>query len=452
MLPRIQEVVFDGRVAAFGLGAAVAAGLLAGALPTAHGNRGNLAAALSGARGEVRGGRGLPGAAMVVIEVGVAVTLLVAGGLLLRSFQALVSRDLGFDPQGVITADVSLIGPEYRDPDRVLGYWDKVIERVAALPGIEAAAASQAIPTSIGARGFIDIPGNEGGNQLASGYIVVTEDYFDALDVPLLAGRGFEPSDGQGTERVTVVSRSLASRLWPGAGPLGQRIRARSMEQNLYGGEAPWLTVVGVVPDLRQYGHEAAPQDDMYVLHRQVPTYARGMTLVAEVRPGIPGMEQGVRSAVRGVDPGVPFAMSSLPARLSARTEERLLVLQGLGLFGGAALLLVCLGIYGLVSFAVEQRTRELAIRAALGAGRSGILALVLRSALGVTATGALIGLGGALALGRVLKSMLVDVGTADPLSYVGSALLIVGVAIAAALVPSLRATRMDPLKALRRP
>jgi predicted lysophospholipase L1 biosynthesis ABC-type transport system permease subunit len=205
------------------------------------------------------------------------------------------------------------------------------------------------------------------------------------------------------------------------------------------------------VPDLRQYGHESDPESEMYVLYRQVPYYARAMTLVAETHPGAGGVEQVVRTAVRELDPAVAVEMGSLPARLSALTEERRLVLYGLGLFGGTALVLVCLGIYGLVSFAVEKRTRELAVRAALGADRGGIVSLVLGSALRVVLAGALVGLAGALALGRVLASMLVDVTTSDPTTYLASATLIVLVGLAAALMPSLRAARMDPLEALRR-
>lgn len=449
VVPRVHEVGFDLRVAILGIGISMGAGLVAGVVPALRESRGDLAGALSGARGEIAGGRGLPGAVMVGTEVALAVALLVAGGLLLRSFQMLVGRDLGFAVEEVVTADLALVGPAYEDAERRLLYWDAVVERVEALPGVAHTAVSNAIPTSDGGRGWIDLP-DRIGEDIGAEYRVVSEDYFETLGIPVLRGRVFDASDGPDTERVAVVSRSVAERFWPEGDALGQRIRARSMERYIFGGgEAPWLTVVGVVEDVRQYGFESEWQDDLYVLHRQVPYYTRGMTLVARGRGGGSARAPAVRAAVRAVDPGVAVSMSSMEARLAALTDERRLVLTGVGLFGAASLLLVCLGVYGLMSFASRARTRELAIRRALGARAGGLVRLMLGSVLRVVGTGMAAGVVLAYALTRLLTGLLVDVGATDPLTYAGVAALLTVVALGAALGPTLEAARRDPLESL---
>lgn len=387
---------------------------------------------------------------MVGTEVALAVTLLVAGGLLLRSFQSVVSRDLGFDPAGVVTADISLVGDGYADAERRAAFWGTVRGQLADLPGVEVAAAANAIPTSDGGKGFIDLPGREGEN-IGAGYRVVSEGYFEALDIPLLRGRAFHVSDGRSTERVAVVNRAMAEEFWPDTDPLGQRVRARSMESWVFGTrEAPWITVVGIVDDIRQYGFESDTESDMFVLDRQVPYYTRSMSLVVEARTGATNLADAVRATVAGVDPSVAVETSSLEGRLAATIAERRMVLSGLGLFGGAAVLLVCLGIYGLMSFAAEARTREMAVRAALGAERGGLVGLMLGGALRVIIAGAAVGLFGAWAFTRLVASFLVGVEAIDPLTYAGALVLLTAVALLAALLPSLRAARQDPLEALR--
>lgn len=319
------------------------------------------------------------------------------------------------------------------------------MEALAGVPGVEAVAAANYIPTGGGGRGFIDFPGREGDN-IGAGYRVVSEAYFDALDVPLLAGRPFGPSDTEGSERVVVVNRSMADVYWPGEDPLGMQVKARSME----GSSAPWLTVVGVVDDMRQYGFESDAEPDMFVLDRQVPYFTRAMTLVVEGRPGTPGLADLTRSAVQEADPNVAVETVSLEGRLAASTGERRMVLSGLGLFGGASVLLVCLGIYGLMSFAAGERTREMAVRVALGADRVGLIGMMLWSALRVVAAGAAIGLLGAWMFSRLLAAFLVDVSAADPLTYAAAVAVLTLVAVGAALAPSVRAARQDPLEALR--
>ncbi len=445
LVPPGTRLGFDLRIAGFGACAALLAGLLTAIAPAVRTSR----LRASGARGGVGGGRGLPGAIMVGAEVALAVTLLVGGGLLLRSFLATASRDLGFDPAGVVTVDVALSGPEYADRDRSLAYWEDLMERERAVPGVAAVAVSNAVPTEGGGVSFIEIEGDDRPNE-GAGYRVVSDDFFGVLGIPLGAGRTFGDGDAAGTERVGIVNESFARAFWPGGEALGKRFKASSMEAWYSGGQAPWIRIVGVVGDIRHYGFESDPRPDVFVLHRQMPAYTRSMSAVVKLRPGAPpGAAEALRRAAHDVDPGLAVRVRPLAARVRGLLAGRRLTLSIVGAFATVGALLVCLGIYGLITFAVQERTREIAVRAALGLGRSGILALMLGSALRVTLVGAAAGVLAALSFSRMLTSLVVDVGTTDPLTYAVAAALLVGVALLAALIPAVRATRLDPLEAL---
>lgn len=450
ILPRASEVGFDGRIATFGILAAAGAGLLAGLVPALRGLRGIAHGLGADGRGAIRGGRGLPGAVMVGTEVAIAVTLLIGGGLLLRSLAAVASRDLGYDPEGVVVLDVALTAPEYRDLDRRMAYWADLLDAYRATPGVQAAGLGNWIPTGSGGTSFIELEGRpepDGG----AGYRVVSDDYNDVMGIPLVSGRAFNPSDDLGTERVGLVNEAAAARFWPGEDPLGQRIKAPSMEAYYNDGAADWITVVGVVGDVRHFGFESDPRPELFVLHRQMPGWTGFMSAVVRLRPGAPaGILQSLTEITRRLDARLAVESSPLTVRVHAYLAQRRLILGVLGVFAGAALLLVCLGIYGLVSFAVAQRTREIAIRAALGAARRSLLALMLGSALRVVLAGAAVGLASAVALRGVLTAMVVDIGTTDPATYAGAAALMVLVSVLAALAPALRAARLDPLEALR--
>jgi len=405
---------------------------------------------VSGARGAVSGGRGLPGAIMVGTETALAVTLLVGGGLLLRSFLATSSRELGFDPARVLTVDVALSAPEYRDPERSLTYWERILERQRAIPGVTAAAIATGIPTGQAGASFIEIEGDDRPDA-GAGYRVVSDDYFEVLGVPLLAGRSFDATDDAGTERVGVVSTSFAHAFWPGERAIGKRFKAPSMEAYFTGGEAAWIRVVGVVGEIRQGGFENDPRPGVFVLYRQMPAYTRWMTAVVKLRPRAPSATTGaLRAAARAVDPALAVGIGSLAERVRGLLSGRRLTLTIVGTFGAAGVLLVCLGVYGLITFAVQERTREIAVRAALGLDRTGILSLMLWSALRVAAAGIAAGVLAALAFSRLMASVVVGVGTTDPLTYGAAAALLAVVALAAALLPALRATRLDPIEALR--
>lgn len=449
VLPRADEVQVDGRVALLALALSLLSGLVSGVLPAWR---------LAGARAPgflsrsrvVKGGRGLPGAPLVIVEIALTVILLLCGGLLVRSLAVLIDRDLGFEADGVVTLDVNLTTPRYLgDPEQVTGYWDRLLEELRQVPGVESVAAGTGIPTGLGGNGFISLPGDSR-TEIGARYRVVSDDYFETLSVPLLTGRVFGEQDTAGSERTVVINRAMAERYWPGESALGKSVAARSMESYFYGGTAPWLRVVGVVDDIRQYGFEDTLEPAMFTLYRQIPQQSLTPAAVVRVRGDTALLAQELKSAAQTIDSELAVEPGLLEARLHGMLSERKLAASLLVGLSVIALVLASLGLYGLLTFAVTVRTPELALRAALGARAGELVALVLRGALVVLSIGAVLGVVGALGARGVLQSLLVDVGFGDPLTYltVGGVLLVV--TIGAVLVPAARAARMDPAEALR--
>lgn len=450
VMPRSRDVGFDGRIAAFGALASIFAGLAAGLPPALRAAGGGSVGVLKGSR-TVRGRGGLPGTVMIAGEVALTVLLLTGGGLLLMSFGAVVSRDLGFDPDGVVTVDVALTSQRYSEsPEAVTRYWESTMDALSDLSGVHSVGAGLWIPTGGGGTGFIDVEARPDADD-GAGYRLIGGDYFEALRIPVLQGRVFDERDRLEAEPVAVVNQAMADELWPSSNPIGQRVRAVSMESYWFGGEAPWRTVVGVVGDVRHYGFESDPDAEMFVPFRQNPWMARSMASVIRVRDGALGQTvPGARRAVRSVDPSLAVDVSTLEGRLHGTVAERRMIVVILGTFGLTALLMASLGIYGVISHAVARRTREMAVRAALGARRARLVRMVVLGALRVATLGVLAGLVLAVASRPVLDALLLDVSSGDPRAYVLSGLCLAVVAAAAALIPGLRAARRDPLEALR--
>lgn len=388
---------------------------------------------------------------MVAGEVAMTVLLLTGGGLLLMSFGAVASRDLGFDPRDVVTADVALVAPRYRtDPEERTRYWESLLETVGELPDVASVGAGLWIPTGGSGTGFIDLDGRPELGQ-GAGYRVVGGDYFESLRIPLLQGRTFDDRDRLDTEPVTVINQAMADQYWSGIDPIGQRVRAVSMESYGFEDGPPWRTIVGVVGTVRHYGFESEGRAEMFVPFRQNPWMAGQVAAVARTRDGEAGPAlSSVREAVRSLDASLAVEVSTLEGRLDRLLAERRMIVGVLGVFAITALLLASLGIYGVISHAVARRSREMAIRAALGARRSGLVRLVLAGALRLVAVGAVVGIAMAFGFRGVLDSLLVDVDSGDPRAYALAGLCLALVATAAALIPARRAAMLDPLEALR--
>ena len=449
-IPRALEIGLDARVLAVALLATFLTGLLCAMGPALKAANVPLRT-LIGSDRAARGGRNLPGALLVAAEVALALVLLTGGAALIRSYRAVIDRDLGYDARGVLTAEIVLASPRYREePSRRLLFWETLLEHVRATTGADAVSVANWVPAGYGGVSFVQSEGSSD-DRRGAGYRVVSDAYFHTIGVPLLSGRMFESTDGFGTERVAVVNRTLAERFWPGEDPLDKRLRASSMEGEVPGG-APWLRVIGVVDDIRHFGYESEPGPELFVLYRQLHTsLTSSMALVVRTPPErVNEVQRALPGVVRSIDPALATEVSPLEARIGSLVATRRLVMALLTVFSALALLLSAIGIYGLVSFAVAQRTREIGVRAALGARQSGILRLMLWSALRVVLAGAAVGVAGAFALTRLMQSMLFEVQAGDPLSFALALLVLLLASSLAALMPSVRAARLDPLAALR--
>lgn len=447
ILPRMEEIDLNGTVLLFTAGLSVASGLLFGLFPALGVAGSNLSEALRGSGWSVSGdsSRRRLRAGLVVVEVSLAVLLLVGSGLLIRSFLALQNENPGFETGDRLALSTRLPNAKYPTDEELRSYGDAALERLAAIPGVESVAITSMVPVS--GRDSISELGIEGRTQSNSDDAApaliyeVSPGYFETMGVPLRRGRKFTPYDREGSVPVVMVSESFAKNYLAGENPIGKRIR--------YGGDDdPFLEIVGVTGDVQHYnvGRTSLPQ--VYFPFAQRPSDRVSFVIKASVPPL--SLVQAVRSEIQSVDPDMPLeavqTLEQLVAADMATPRFRTMLLTS---FGVTALLLAVVGLYGVMSYTVSQRSREIGIRMALGAQQSSILRLVLRDGVLLVAFGVVVGLAGALALTRVLESMLFGVGVHDPGVFAAVPLILVAVAAVAMLIPAVTATRVDPVKTL---
>ena len=447
-LPRSGAVGVDLRAGLLGAGVVGLVGLAAATLPSLFSSE---AAGSAGSRGQVTSRRGvLIGKGLVVFEVVLAVVLLAGGGALLRDYRAVVDRDLGFDPVGVVTAEVTLASETYRgNVEPRLAWWDEAVRRVEALPGVQAVGIANRSTTDDRPNGFVLV---EGETEPSGGavYAAIQGDYLQAMDIPLLSGRAFDTRDGPDSERVVLVNETFAERYWPDEPAVGKRIQAVSME-GFGADEAPWLRIVGVVGSTRTWGYQAeASQPEMYVLAEQAPVWMGTAAVVARARERGDAILGPVDQEVRAVDQDLAVETRLLTADLAGPLAEHRALTLLLGAFASISVLLASVGLYSLLRFQVGLRRREMGLRAALGARRSDLVRMVVRDALLLGTVGAALGLILTAATADVLGSMLYELSPMDPLTLAATAAAILIVAVGAATEPALRASRMDPNDALR--
>ena len=438
-------------VLAFCLGLSLLTGFLFGIGPALQVSRVDLIEQLKQGGLSRGSGRNRMRGVLVVSEIALALLLLAGAGLMLKSFARLRSQDPGFRPDRSLTMRMILSEAKYPGAAQRRAFYDRLLEKVASLPGVESQAMVSFLPlTFTGGHYSFSIEGSPvevAANLPTAVYRAVSPQYFQTLGIPLFRGRGFTDQDWEGTSPVVVIDRILAERFWPGEDAVGKRLKLGESDSS-----QPWQTVVGVVGNVRQIQLSAELKPEIYVsYHQEGSIFAAPRDLVVRTAGDPEALTATVRSQVWEVDPDQPVSdiqtmNQILAANLSRPRFSSLL----LGAFAGAALLLSAVGIYGVISYLTEQRTRELGIRAALGADRRDILKLVVGTGLRLTLAGVLLGLAGALALGRLLSSLLYGVSASDPLTLAGVTLLLASVSILAAYLPARRALRVDPVVALR--
>jgi putative ABC transport system permease protein len=447
ILPRLEEVNINATVLLFTAVLSLVSGCLFGLFPALSVAGSNIGDALRRASWNVTGdaSRRRFRAGLVVAEVGLAVILLVGSGLLVRSLLALQNVDPGFETANTLAFSTSLPQSRYPTSDEQRAYGDASLERLEAIPGVESVAITTLIPISgqdeIWGLEIEGRPQNGVEDEISALFYRISPDYFDTMGIPVLSGRGLTQDDREGNLRVAVVSESFANQHFPGERSLGKRVR--------FGGEdSPFWEIVGVVGDVQHYSVGRISMGQLYLPFPQRPDNNVSFVLKSAVPPL--SLVGAFRDAIQTVDPNQPLmgisTMEQLIADdLSAPRFRTVL----LGAFGLTALLLSVVGLYGVLSYTVSQRSREIGMRMALGAERSAILKLVLRDGVPLVLVGVGIGVAGAFAMTRVLASMLFGVGVRDPGVFVGAPLLLMSVATVAVLIPAIRATRVDPVKTL---
>lgn len=446
-LPRLNAVEIDLRILLISLGASLVCGVIFGLVPALSASKTDLVASLKESERTDSGTRQWLRRTFVVAEVALALVLLISAGLLVRSFGKLLDVRPGFDPQNVLTLRVQLPGAQYDKATKVASFYDQVLTRVSGLPGVQHVGAAYQTPFTPGAdNSMFFIRGRQAGPGEPpphADYAFVSADYFATIGQPIVQGRGFQPSDMRAgnyfaPNSVAVIDEELARRFWPNGDALGGGLS--------WGREGPWATIVGIAKTA-QIKDLAVQSKGTFYLPAYVPMSTLAVRTAGDPKP----LAGAIRDQVLAVDPNQPvFDVKTMEERVAITLETRRFAVVLLGIFGGLALLLAAIGLYGVLAFAVSQRTREIGIHMALGARTRDVLLMVIRQGMALVMIGVVLGVAGAYAVTRTIRSLLFEVGTTDPLTFVFVSVLLAVVGFVACYLPARRATRVDPLVALR--
>jgi putative ABC transport system permease protein len=448
-VPRLQDAAISAPVLLFALVLSLITSVLFGMVPAIQASRTHITNALreggSGPSSSGRQSRRLR-ETLVVAEIAVTVVLLVGSGLLIRSFWKLMSVPPGFATHNVTAMDIGLSRSKYSEAEQQSRYFKTAVERVTALPGVESAAAVYPLPLGGAEEGMgISIAGKPPlppGQRLVVNPVWVTPDYFKTLGIGLVAGRGFTGDDGAEAQQVAVINRTLGRRYFDGEDPIGQHVTIG------FPGERA-RTIVGIVADTRPKGLDQETRPEMYVPHSQWPSAFMSLLIRGQSSGGT--ITAAAREELRAIDPETPvFNITSLDGLLARSVAERRFIMLIVGAFAAVALIIASVGLYGVMSFNVAQRTREIGIRIALGAGRGSVLGMLVGRGGLLVATGAAIGLGMSAALTSVISSLLYGIGGTDPVTYVAIGLTLLSVGAAAIYIPTRKATSIDPTVTLK--
>ncbi len=456
-VPRLAQARVDGTVVAFAVGLTLLSGLVFGMAPAFRSAARSPHEALKegGRTGSRAGSRDGLRNALVVIEMALALVLLTGAGLLIRSAVALNGVDPGFDPTGVVAGRVSLPAVTYQSPEQVTRTFERIDERLAAIPGATHAAIASAAPLE-GTNSNGLIPEGrplELGSSINSLMRLVTPGWFETMRIELLRGRTFTAEDRPGAPLVMVINEALAREAFPGQDPIGKRIACCEAGPD---GSPNWKEVIGVVRDVRTAGLDQDPVPEFYLPMVQAPAAAwtwtdRTMTVAVRTQGDALALLPALRAAVSEVDPSVPlYNLGTMQGRVMDSMAQSRFSTMLLTVFGAIALTLAAIGVYGVISYGVTQRTQEIGIRMALGAGHAHVLGMVVRHGAVLAAIGLGLGLAGALALSRLIAGLLFRVSPTDPPTFLIGTLVLSLVAVLAAALPARRAALTDPMVALR--
>jgi putative ABC transport system permease protein len=450
-IPRLGEIALDWQVFAFALGVTLFTGILFGLAPAIPATRDNLADALrDGGQRSIGNATGPKiRKALLVSEVALALVLVIAASLLTQTFFRLLSVDPGFRPARVLTFELTLPDSKYADTSRMVELYDKVRAKLRTLPGVEWAAIAKVVPLDgppdSSAIRLITRPVTQVRERPIAAYNLVSPDYFSAVGTPLLRGRQFQETDTVSSTPVTIINRTMASRFWPGENAIGKQVGLGSTQ-------FPVMTIVGIVADVKDLSLRQEPGPEMYIPYSQ-KTYLSLLTMQVALRTKTDpaSMMESARQAIRSIDPELPLAkVATMTALVDDSMAQPRFAMLVLGSFGALALALACIGMYGVISYSVAQRTREIGVRMALGAARNDVFGMVLGQGARLAGLGIVIGLAAAFAVTRTMASFLYGVQATDPLTFACVSLLLVAVALLACYLPARRATRVDPMIALR--
>lgn len=443
-LPRMQEISIDGSVLGFTLAIAVFTGVIFGLLPAFQVLRANLGTSLKGGSRATRGG-GRSRSVLAVTEVALALVMLVGAGLMIRSFTRLMRVDPGFNSDHLLTLQMD-VPPAYgATPEKRIALYHEIFERLEALPGVKSAGGVTRLPLGAGSTTKLDIEGRPvaTGEEPEVEFRRASTHYFQAMGIPLRDGRTFTEQDSTAAPRVAVINEVAAKRFWPGEDPMGRHVRF-SGDSN-----APWFTVVGIVGDVKHFGLDLQAPAELYMTFDQGPPGGPRFAIRTSADPA--SLITAVRSELRAIDKQIAISqLETMDEIVSKSTADRRFQALLLGAFAVLALALAMIGIYGVMAYGVAQRSHELAIRIALGAGRSDVIRLVLGQGMRLVIIGLAIGLAGALGLTRFLRTLLFETAPTDPITFAGVSILLALVALLACYVPARRASRVDPIAGLR--
>jgi len=453
-LPRAKEVAADGRVLVFTFAVSLLTGIIFGLVPALQASRPDLNETLK------ESGRSATGSAghrrvrnlLVVSEIALSLVLLVGAGLLMRSFVKLEAVNPGFNPNNVLTMKISLRGPNYQKDTPIIAFHDQLIEKIKALPGVQAVATRSHVPIAAD-DGYANLSfGIEGrlpdaANRLTAFYNAVSPDYFQTMEIPVLKGRPFEARDDRKSQSVIIINETLARRYFPGEDPIGRRMTLNDEDPK----EEDWATIVGVVRDTKPRAVDltASAVPEMYMPFAQQPESSTALMIRTTNNPA--SVAAAVRHEVQTLDKTqLVHSVRTLDSVMSEAVATPRFRTSLLGVFAFVALILAMVGIYGVMSYAVTQRTHEIGIRIALGARAADVLKLIVRNGMGPVLLGVALGLAGAIGLTRLMVSLLFGVTPTDAVTLATVTVGLVLVALISCCIPARRATKVDPLVALR--